>query len=109
MSSSSIRSIAVTLAILSAALPSQGPTVAERLPNGEMRLAAAEETGAALAPISGFGAITFLDVRWTTPSESWTPRTDIPRESDVEGLSRLVLADESRVYRILTSAGTAFL
>lgn len=88
------------------ALPAQGQAVAEHLSNGTYRISTAALT--TFQPVAGLDGVSFLDIRWSTPVESWSPRTDIGRTESFNLGERVRLGDGSRVYRVLTQSGTAF-
>ncbi|MAG57426.1 MAG: hypothetical protein CMJ83_14135 [Planctomycetes bacterium] len=100
-----ILSLGVALALTSSS--SAQPAVASPLSGGGWELAVAATPGGAPAPVAGLGSITFLDAVWTNELESFTPRSDIPRTEEFQQGRRVRLPNGSRIYRVLTTTGTA--
>lgn len=103
-----LRAFAVALTI-AATTVCQGPVVVEHLPSGTARLATASSPGGPLTTLPGFASVTFLDIRWTTEIECKSPRTDIPRRTEVNGIPRVELPNGTRIYRILVGGETHLL
>ncbi len=94
------------LAWSSGGVRGQAPApIARSAPGGFQILDAAAPAGA--APL--LRDVRFLPIRLSTPVESFSPRTDIPREETFEAGARIRLPDGSRLYRVATQETTALL